>query len=163
MTASDKEIINNPLNLPNVECSTAFAPDNNKNTVSRKRLHSEDIIKIMEDIGNYHKDNSAKDCWGPSEYYIDESKKSKIGLITNSNKACFSCNRLRLSPEGTLRLCLFSDMEMDLKALLRSTSTNDDIIKKVLIDFIKTKPENRQSSCVSNDLKLPGFMNRIGG
>jgi hypothetical protein len=32
-----------------------------------------------------------------------------------------------------------------------------------LKEFIKTKPENRQSGCVSNDLKLPGFMNRIGG
>ena len=44
---------------------------------------------------------------------------------------CGSCNRLRLTADGKLRSCLFSGIEMDIKALLRRMAS-----KKELVEFL---------------------------
>jgi GTP 3',8-cyclase len=58
---------------------------------------------------------------GPAQRYVFDEGKGEIGLIgAVSNHFCNNCNRLRLTAEGHLRGCLFSDDEIDLKSPLRA-------------------------------------------
>jgi len=58
---------------------------------------------------------------GPARYFRFPDAKGSIGFITPvSEHFCFNCNRLRLTADGKLRLCLLSEDEIDLKQPLRS-------------------------------------------
>ena len=54
--------------------------------------------------------------------------KGEIGLISSVTEPfCASCDRVRLTAEGRLRACLFSLEETDLRAVLRSGGSDDDV------------------------------------
>ncbi|HEY2338172.1 MAG TPA: GTP 3',8-cyclase MoaA [Burkholderiales bacterium] len=58
--------------------------------------------------------------------YVDGA--GEIGVISSVTQAfCASCNRLRLSTEGSLYTCLFAQTGHDLKSLLRGGASDDDI------------------------------------
>jgi cyclic pyranopterin phosphate synthase len=58
---------------------------------------------------------------GPAKIYRFQESKGEIGFITPlSQHFCQTCNRLRLTADGKLRTCLFSDEEIDLKSALRT-------------------------------------------
>src|SRR5581483_11589409 len=64
--------------------------------------------------------------WG----YADGS--GEIGVISSVTRAfCGTCTRARLSTEGKLYLCLFASTGHDLRALVRSGATDDDIATAV--------------------------------
>jgi cyclic pyranopterin phosphate synthase len=65
---------------------------------------------------------------GPaSEYRLDKALGS-VGFIgALSHNFCESCNRLRLTAEGHLRLCLFSDEEVDVKKALRQGLNKEEL------------------------------------
>ena len=62
------------------------------------------------------------DRWdGPAKRFRIEGALGEIGLIGPvSSHFCDDCNRLRLTPDGKIRTCLFSDEEIDVKELLRN-------------------------------------------
>jgi cyclic pyranopterin phosphate synthase len=65
---------------------------------------------------------------GPASEYNFADGKGKIGIITAvSNPFCDHCNRIRMTADGKLRTCLFSTDETDLKQLVRSGASDDDI------------------------------------
>ncbi|MGC8938420.1 MAG: GTP 3',8-cyclase MoaA, partial [Thermodesulfovibrio sp.] len=79
---------------------------------------------------------------GPAEYFILEGAKGLLGFISPlSAHICTRCNRLRLTAEGKLRPCLFSDREIDLKRILRSGASEDEI-RQILIKAIQLKPQS---------------------
>jgi cyclic pyranopterin phosphate synthase len=52
----------------------------------------------------------------------------RVGFIASVSKPfCLNCNRIRLTADGKLRYCLFAIEEDDVKALLRSGATDDEI------------------------------------
>jgi cyclic pyranopterin phosphate synthase len=56
----------------------------------------------------------------------------EIGVISSVTQAfCASCNRLRLSAEGSLYTCLFADHGHDLKWLLRSGGSDEEIVDQI--------------------------------
>jgi len=56
----------------------------------------------------------------------------EIGVISSVTQAfCSSCNRLRLSTEGSLFTCLFAERGHDLKSLLRSGASDDDLVDEI--------------------------------
>ncbi len=56
---------------------------------------------------------------GPARYYTLQGAVGKIGLISPlSRHFCVSCNRLRVTADGRLKPCLFSDAEVDLRPAL---------------------------------------------
>lgn len=58
--------------------------------------------------------------------YLDGQ--GEIGVITSISHAfCGDCNRARLSPEGQMYLCLFASQGYDLRRLLRSQATDEQI------------------------------------
>ena len=95
--------------------------------------------------------------WGPARYYRLGDAPGTIGVITPlSHHFCGECNRLRLTADGKLRTCLFSDEELDVRAVLRQGTDEDvrDIIKTALA----TKPE-------SHNMRIGTLrgMSQIGG
>lgn len=78
---------------------------------------------------------------GPAEYYEIQGASGIIGFISPlTNHICTRCNRLRLTADGKLRPCLFSDREVDLKAILRNNSSKEDL-QNTIIRAIALKPK----------------------
>jgi cyclic pyranopterin phosphate synthase len=75
---------------------------------------------------------------GPAHYYTVSGFKGKIGFISaRTHKFCDSCNRIRLTSDGFLKTCLQYNTGCDLKQLLRSNSSEEEIeaaIKKTLLE-----------------------------
>ena len=86
-------------------------------------------------------DSAAKTA-GPARYVQVIGKKSRIGFISPvSHNFCEDCNRVRVTVEGRLLLCLGNEHSVDLREVLRdSASTNDDL-QKVIIKSMDLKPE----------------------
>ncbi len=77
---------------------------------------------------------------GPAKYYHLPGIQGSIGFISPvSDHFCSCCNRLRLTAEGRLRPCLYSNKEIDVKKLLRSEATDMELAK-LFAQAIKLKP-----------------------
>ncbi len=107
---------------------------------------------------------------GPAKYYQIEGGKGTIGLITAlSQHFCQSCNRIRLTSEGKIRSCLFSNQEIDLKKAIREVgyTKNNQILRRIVIKekikmAVKLKPKGHKiKEWISN--KISFKMSRIGG
>lgn len=58
--------------------------------------------------------------------------KGKVGFIASLTESfCDKCSRIRLSADGKIRPCLFSDKEVSVKDLLRKNASDDKIIKSI--------------------------------
>ncbi len=83
---------------------------------------------------------------GPARMYRIKNGKGRLGIISAmSNHFCSSCNRLRVTSDGSLRTCLFADKEHDVRALLRDPNIRDteQIMENICALFdhaIKDKP-----------------------
>lgn len=81
---------------------------------------------------------------GPARYVQIRNTDLRIGFITPiSQHFCETCNRVRLSVDGTLYLCLGQDDKVELRPLLRQ-GISDDELKNVLINAISLKPEKHE-------------------
>jgi cyclic pyranopterin phosphate synthase len=157
-----------------VECSSIGGINNFEFNNLRTDSSNQDsnpldtIFSVMKKIGEYHAVND-KIGNGPAFYYKFKKARGTIGFIINDKQYCTYCNRIRLTPYGTIRLCLFSDKEYDIKKKIRDNYPVSDI-KTEIAEFVKEKPENREESCKYDNknkapisFKLKDFMNRIGG
>lgn len=81
---------------------------------------------------------------GPAKYFRVKGKRLKIGFITPmSQHFCESCNRVRLSSEGILYLCLGQQDKLELRPLLHQ-GVSDDELKSALQAAIQRKPEKHE-------------------
>ena len=88
----------------------------------------------------------------------------EIGVISSVTQPfCSTCNRARLSAEGKLYTCLFAVKGHDIKSLVRSEATDDDISNEIA--RIWGKRADRYSELRSeNTIDLPKVeMSHIGG
>ncbi|MBN2034669.1 MAG: GTP 3',8-cyclase MoaA [Deltaproteobacteria bacterium] len=99
---------------------------------------------------------------GPAQRYILEGALGEIGLIgALSHHFCETCNRLRLTADGHLRGCLFSDRERDIKTPLRENK-GDDCALDIIRETIMNKPKDHGMN-VNKPKKCVRSMNSIGG
>lgn len=67
--------------------------------------------------------------FGPAVYGIPEGFTGSIGFIEAlSHEFCHNCNRVRITPEGVLKLCLNHKSGIDLRKMLRDGSSDDSIL-----------------------------------
>lgn len=79
--------------------------------------------------------------WGPARYYEFPDAKGTVGFISPlSRHFCSECNRLRLTADGLIRPCLFSDVEFDVKSALRDGG--EEAAEQVLYEALGTKPDD---------------------
>jgi cyclic pyranopterin phosphate synthase len=77
---------------------------------------------------------------GPAQYYYFPGAKGTVGFITPvSEHFCFGCNRLRLTADGKLRLCLMHEDEIDLRQALRNRRSVAEI-KELIKQAVASKP-----------------------
>ncbi len=80
---------------------------------------------------------------GPAKVYDIGGGSGRIGFISPvSSHICAECNRIRLTSRGMIRPCLFSDVEYDVRALLRS-GKSDEEIREFIVNVVKVKPEKK--------------------
>lgn len=101
---------------------------------------------------------------GPAAYYTVKGFQGKLGFISAvSHEFCQSCNRLRLTSDGFIKLCLASDMGLDAKKLLRADASDTEIWRAV-DELVVQKP---LCHCFAGEQDKPGreqrAMFRIGG
>lgn len=71
-------------------------------------------------LGSLQPTTATPDGWGPAQYYRLPDAQGTVGIISAiSNHFCASCNRLRLTADGKIKPCLFSDTEYDIRSALR--------------------------------------------
>jgi cyclic pyranopterin phosphate synthase len=99
---------------------------------------------------------------GPASLFALPGAKGIIGFISPlSDHFCGSCNRLRLTADGKLRPCLFSESEIDLKTPMRA-GCDDSEIARLLDVALSVKPEGH-SIADGVKKKYQRTMSRIGG
>ncbi len=105
-----------------------FMPLDSDQTWERdKVLFGHEIVDIIKEKHDLIPIDNSLDIGPASEYRFADGK-GKIGIITAvSNPFCDHCNRIRMTADGKLRTCLFSTDETDLKQLVRSGASDEDI------------------------------------
>lgn len=102
---------------------------------------------------------------GPARVYDIKGGQGRIGLISPmSNHFCATCNRLRITSDGHLRTCLFSDREYALAPLLRHPRLGPDKVREVIARATGRKPLGHALlEARSESPSLAGSMFSIGG
>ena len=95
--------------------------------------------------------------WGPATYCHFPGAKGTVGFISPlSRHFCSQCNRLRLTADGKLRPCLFSDREVDVRAALREGG--EDAVYDCFLEALNLKPDEHHDK-----VGTERNMSQIGG
>ncbi|MEX2468711.1 MAG: GTP 3',8-cyclase MoaA [Pseudohongiellaceae bacterium] len=79
---------------------------------------------------------------GPSRYVQVVGHKSRIGFISPvSHNFCADCNRVRVTVEGRLLLCLGNEHSVDLRAVMRDPAMDEQDLKQAIVAAMDLKPE----------------------
>jgi cyclic pyranopterin phosphate synthase len=98
---------------------------------------------------------------GPARYLGTPDGRFNIGFITPlSQHFCGTCNRVRVSVDGTLYLCLGQDDKLELGPLLRA-GASDAAIEQAILEAVAHKPERHEFREAPQ--KLVRFMSMTGG
>lgn len=108
---------------------------------------------------------------GPSTYYKMQDSSSLVGFISpHSHNFCHLCNRIRLTVEGRLLLCLGNEHSMDLRAIVRSREYLDSqagerlaMLSSAIRSALPLKPKQHEFSVAEDAPQLVRFMSMTGG
>lgn len=119
---------------------------------------------VRERIRAHHELVSSTDSTpGPSRYWRIPGHDSRLGFISpHSHNFCHLCNRVRLTVEGRLLLCLGNEHSADLKPLLREHSGDDGPLRDAIIHAMDLKPAGHDFNLAPGE-QLVRFMNMTGG
>ncbi|MFA9204353.1 MAG: GTP 3',8-cyclase MoaA [Flavobacteriales bacterium] len=100
---------------------------------------------------------------GPSRYLQLQGSRTRIGFISpHSHNFCADCNRVRVTSEGRLLLCLGNEQGVDLLPLLRDQASDAEITAKIQT-ALQQKPERHQFDLTQDEPQIVRFMNMTGG
>lgn len=100
---------------------------------------------------------------GPSRYYRIGDTGSKVGFISpHSHNFCASCNRVRVTTEGRLLLCLGQEHSVDLRAVVRAHPGDLDRLKQAIVASMAIKPKGHDFNLGAQPVILR-HMNVTGG
>ena len=107
-----------------------------------KKYHiSSKIFKEYLNNNNWIYQTLGKDA-GPSLNYINPDYKGKFGIIAPYSKDfCKSCNRLRITSRGDLRLCLFGNTGISIRHLLQKDDQIEEL-QDLILGQMKFKKES---------------------
>ncbi len=79
---------------------------------------------------------------GPSKYFKIAETETLVGFISpHSHNFCDQCNRVRVTCEGRLLLCLGQEHSVDLKPIIRTNPEDINILKQCIRDAMEIKPK----------------------
>lgn len=148
--------------------------------IGRGRLYkgrnNVDIIEEIKTAGYKLEEVEHTSGSGPARYFELDGGLGDLGFISPmSHQFCDACNRIRLTSEGFLKLCLHSGHGIDLKAPLRKRVSRATL-KEMIATAIGSKPDHHQFGKVDSFGRLDSkealdetinedkrHMNQIGG
>lgn len=119
---------------------------------------------IRQDLaGRFDLEAIADKTGGPSDYMQVIGTKTRVGFISpHSANFCSSCNRVRLTAEGRLLLCLGNEHSVDLKAIVRDYPNQIEPLKQAIVAAMQIKPESHQFDLQQQPI-IMRHMNATGG
>jgi len=106
---------------------------------------------------------TTEDSGGPARYFRMPDSDTKVGFISpHSHNFCSTCNRVRVTVEGRLLLCLGNEHSVDLRQVLREHPESDETLRETIINSMDLKPERHHFSS-KGDVQILRFMNMTGG
>jgi len=122
---------------------------------------SDDVREIIEQ--RYPLTHNPKKTAGPSRYYSMPNHDTRIGFISpHSHNFCGDCNRVRVTVEGRLLLCLGNEHSVDLMPILRGHPGEVEPLKQAIIASMALKPEKHYFD-LHEKPQILRFMNATGG
>jgi cyclic pyranopterin phosphate synthase len=122
---------------------------------------SDEILADLEQ--RFTLEKSPDKTGGPSDYFQITNTKTRVGFISpHSHNFCSTCNRVRLTVEGRLLLCLGNEHSVDLKAILRSPDFTVGTLKQAIIASMDIKPEKHEFD-IKEQPVIFRYMNMTGG
>lgn len=116
-------------------------------------LSNSKVLERLKDLKPVYKDDPAS----PAVYYRLGDYPGRVGIINPiSCKFCSSCNRVRLTSKGMLKMCLHSNREIDLRTPLRAGEDMERIVREAIL----TKEEEHG---LEEGKYIDRNMNQIGG
>jgi cyclic pyranopterin phosphate synthase len=100
---------------------------------------------------------------GPAKYFRVPGAATRVGFISpHSHNFCGNCNRVRVTAEGRLLLCLGQEYSADLRRALRGNPTDDHRVKHAIVSAMSIKPRGHDFDLGARPLILR-HMNVTGG
>ena len=100
---------------------------------------------------------------GPARFCGMRDSRTRVGFISpHSNNFCHLCNRVRVTVEGRLLLCLGNEHSADLRAVLRSGDFRPEHLDQAIIAAVANKPERHYFE-LDGEPEIVRFMNMTGG
>jgi len=100
---------------------------------------------------------------GPSRYFRIPGRDNRVGFISpHSHNFCSHCNRVRLTAEGRLLLCLGQEHSVDLRRVVRGHPGDDAALRAAIVDAMAIKPRGHDFDLASQPVILR-HMNTTGG
>jgi cyclic pyranopterin phosphate synthase len=133
----------------------------NEHDRAESYMNSDEVKQIIDRV--YPLTASTLSTGGPSRYHLMADSDSRIGFISpHSHNFCGDCNRVRVTTEGRLLLCLGNEHSVDLRAVLRANPGDTQALRQTIIDAMHLKPE-RHYFDQEDSPQIVRFMNMTGG
>jgi len=122
---------------------------------------SAEVQSVIEQ--EFELEASNKTSNGPSRYLKIKGSETHVGFISpHSNNFCANCNRVRVTVEGKLLLCLGNEHAVDLKTLLRDKQASVKTLATAIAQSMVLKPEKHHFDLDAKP-DIVRFMNMTGG
>jgi len=124
--------------------------------------YSSDLIKA--DLAkNFTLVATPEKTGGPSNYFNVAGSQTRVGFISpHSENFCSTCNRVRLTVEGRLLLCLGNEHSVDLKQVIRANPGDMTVLKQAIIEAMLIKPEKHEFN-INEQPVILRYMSMTGG
>ncbi len=124
-------------------------------------LSSDEVLKVLQTA--FDLQQTTLNTGGPSRYYAVSGTNSKIGFISpHSHNFCASCNRVRVTTEGRLLLCLGQEHSVDLRAVIRRYPGDKVRLKQAIVNAMAIKPEGHDFN-IQQEAVIVRHMSVTGG
>jgi len=120
--------------------------------------------EIRDDLAqHYQLLPTAESTGGPSRYFRIPGVETRVGFISpHSHNFCESCNRVRLTSEGRLLLCLGQEHSVDLRRVVRGNPGDDAALKRAIRHSMDIKPRGHDFDLQAQPV-IFRHMNHTGG
>lgn len=100
---------------------------------------------------------------GPARYYRIPERETRVGFISpHSHDFCSDCNRVRVTAEGRLLLCLGREDSLDLRRILRTHPHDESRLNRAILGAMQIKPHAHELDFMGTRIQLR-HMNVTGG
>lgn len=104
-------------------------------------ISSDEVLKRLEEQFGVASAETGRRGNGPANYVSFAGFLGKIGFISPiSHKFCSECNRVRLTAEGLLKLCLHYNRGVLLRDMLRDPMVTDEMLEQSIVEEVQKKP-----------------------